>query len=36
VKKKLEIVDGGQHKDLYHRDCDSLVWSINRFAAGLA
>lgn len=36
AKKKLEIVEGGRHKDLYQRDCDSLVWSINRFAAGLA
>lgn len=36
AKKKLEIVDGGQHKDLYQRDCDSLVWSINRFAVELA
>jgi len=35
AKKKLEIVDGGQHKDLYQRDCDSLVWSINRFAVSL-
>lgn len=33
--KKLEIIDGGQHKDLYTRDCDSIVWSINRFAAAL-
>jgi fermentation-respiration switch protein FrsA (DUF1100 family) len=31
--KRIQIVDGGLHKDLYVRDCESLVWSINRFAA---
>ncbi len=33
--KTLEIIDGGMHKDLYLRDCDSIVWSINRFAAAI-
>jgi uncharacterized protein len=33
--KTIEIVSGGLHKDLYTRDCDSLVWVVNRFAAGL-
>ena len=33
--KNLQIVDGGMHKDLYVRDCDSLVWAINRFASAL-
>lgn len=31
--KRIQIVDGGLHKDLYIRDCESLVWTINRFAA---
>lgn len=31
--KRIQIVDGGLHKDLYIRDCQSLVWTINRFAA---
>lgn len=35
AKKKIEIIEGGQHKDLYQRDCDALVWSINRFAVSL-
>ena len=34
-RKRIVIVDGGLHKDLYTRDCDSLVWAINRFAAEL-
>jgi fermentation-respiration switch protein FrsA (DUF1100 family) len=33
--KRLVVVDGGLHKDLYVRDCDSLVWAINRFASDL-
>ncbi len=33
--KQLEIVDGGLHKDLYIRDCRSLVWAVNRFAGAL-
>lgn len=35
VEKQIEIVNGGMHKDLYDRDCDSLVWAINRFASEL-
>jgi hypothetical protein len=31
--KRIQIVDGGLHKDLYIRECESLVWTINRFAA---
>lgn len=34
-KKAIHIVDAGMHKDLYIRDRDSLVWTINRFATGL-
>ncbi len=33
--KRIEIVEGGLHKDLYTRDCDSLVWAVNRFATML-
>ena len=35
ASKRIVVVDGGQHKDLYMRDCQSLVWAINQFAAGL-
>jgi len=34
-KRMMYIVEGGLHKDLYIRDCDSLVWTINRFATDL-
>lgn len=34
-RKAIQIVDAGLHKDLYIRDCDSLVWAINRFATSL-
>jgi len=34
-QRRMYIVDGGLHKDLYIRDCDSLVWTINRFATDL-
>lgn len=30
--KRLEVIEGGLHKDLFTRDPDSLVWIINRFA----
>lgn len=33
--KSIQIVERGLHKDLYIRDCDSLVWAVNRFATGL-
>ncbi len=33
--KKLEIIEGGLHKDLYSRAWEPLVESINRFAAAL-
>lgn len=33
--KQIEILEGGLHKDVYLRDCDALVWAINRFAASL-
>jgi fermentation-respiration switch protein FrsA (DUF1100 family) len=33
--KHIEIVDGGLHKDLYTRDCRSLIAAVNRFAASL-
>lgn len=34
-KKMIYIVEGGMHKDLFIRDCDALVWAVNRFAADL-
>lgn len=33
--KRLYMVDGGMHKDLFLRDCDSLVWAVNQFATDL-
>jgi hypothetical protein len=33
--KRIYVVDGGLHKDLYVRDPDSLVWAVNRFATDL-
>jgi hypothetical protein len=33
--KAIRVVEGGLHKDLYIRDCDALVWAINRFATDL-
>jgi hypothetical protein len=33
--KKIQIIDSGRHKDLWVRDCDSMVWAINRFAVDL-
>jgi fermentation-respiration switch protein FrsA (DUF1100 family) len=33
--KRIYIVDGGLHKDLYVRDPDTLVWAVNRFASDL-
>ena len=35
ARKRIVIVDGGQHKDLYTREGESLVWAVNRFAADL-
>jgi fermentation-respiration switch protein FrsA (DUF1100 family) len=34
--KQLRVIEGGQHKDLYTRAGESLVWTINRFASDLA
>ena len=35
-EKKLILVEGGLHKDLFERaDAQTLVWEINRFAASL-
>jgi len=34
-QKKMYVVQGGLHKDLYIRDCDTLVWAVNRFATDL-
>jgi alpha-beta hydrolase superfamily lysophospholipase len=35
-EKKLILVDGGLHKDLFERaEAERLVWEINRFAASL-
>lgn len=33
--KRIQIVAGGQHKDLYVRDCQPLVWAINQFATDI-
>lgn len=33
--KRLLVVDGGLHKDLFERDPDSVIFAINRFAADL-
>jgi len=36
AEKKLILVEGGLHKDLFERpDAQDLVWQINRFAASL-
>jgi len=34
-QRKIYVVEGGMHKDLYIRDCDTLVWAVNRFATEL-
>jgi fermentation-respiration switch protein FrsA (DUF1100 family) len=33
--KRIYVVEGGLHKDLYVRDPDTLVWAVNRFATEL-
>jgi uncharacterized protein len=33
--KRVHLVEGGLHKDLWIRDPDSLVWAVNRFASDL-
>jgi hypothetical protein len=33
--KRIQLVDGGLHKDLWVRDSDSLVCAVNRFATEL-
>jgi alpha-beta hydrolase superfamily lysophospholipase len=35
AEKRIHVVDGGLHKDLYLRDPDSLVSEINRFVADI-
>ncbi|HEY3054311.1 MAG TPA: alpha/beta fold hydrolase [Thermoanaerobaculia bacterium] len=35
AQKRIQIIDGGLHKDLWVRDCESMVWAINRFAVDL-
>jgi alpha-beta hydrolase superfamily lysophospholipase len=35
ARSHMHIVEGGLHKDLYLRDCQSLVWAVNRFASDL-
>jgi fermentation-respiration switch protein FrsA (DUF1100 family) len=35
-RKRIVIVGGGMHKDLYRRDPDSLVWAVNRFVTEIA
>lgn len=36
ARKRLVIIDGGMHKDLYQRDPDTLVWAVSQFANELA
>jgi fermentation-respiration switch protein FrsA (DUF1100 family) len=33
--KRIHIVDGGMHGDLYVRDADGIVWAISQFLADL-
>ena len=33
--KRIYLVEGGLHKDLYLRDPDTMVWAVNRFATDL-
>ena len=33
--KRLLVVDGGLHKDLFERDPDSVIWAINQFVLDL-
>jgi hypothetical protein len=33
--RRIYLVDGGLHKDLYLRDPDTMVWAVNRFATDL-
>ena len=33
--KRIHIVEGGLHKDLYVRDADALIWAISQFIADL-
>jgi fermentation-respiration switch protein FrsA (DUF1100 family) len=33
--KRIHIVEGGLHGDLYERDADALVWAISQFLADL-
>ncbi len=34
-QKRIYTVEDGMHKDLYDRDCDTLVWAIHQFAKDL-
>jgi fermentation-respiration switch protein FrsA (DUF1100 family) len=33
--RRIYLVEGGLHKDLYLRDPDKMVWAVNRFATDL-
>jgi fermentation-respiration switch protein FrsA (DUF1100 family) len=33
--KRIHIVEGGMHRDLYERDPDAMVWAISQFLADL-
>jgi fermentation-respiration switch protein FrsA (DUF1100 family) len=35
-RKRIVVVGGGMHKDLYRRDPDLLVWAVNRFVTEIA
>jgi fermentation-respiration switch protein FrsA (DUF1100 family) len=35
-RKRMVVVAGGMHKDLYRRHPDSLVWAVNRFVTEIA
>jgi hypothetical protein len=31
----IQLIEGGLHKDLFHRDPDTLIWAVSQFIAGL-
>jgi fermentation-respiration switch protein FrsA (DUF1100 family) len=35
AEKRIQLVEGGLHKDLYDRDPDTLIWTLSQFIADL-
>jgi alpha-beta hydrolase superfamily lysophospholipase len=35
ARKQFHFIEGGLHKDLFHRDPDALIWAISQFIADL-